>query len=110
MNESVQLLTVKWRIVCFDSTTGMILKSHAAKNALKTDTAAQSEGNGHTAMRSANREGSRVDRLIADLDRRVSQNRHDIDVQFHRLAELQAVVDRMQIAATRARSRSGDDE
>jgi hypothetical protein len=50
------------------------------------------------------------DRLVAafgELDRRVSQNRKDLDVQFQRLADLQAVIDRMQIAAKRVRDKDG---
>ena len=42
---------------------------------------------------------------IEELDRRVTRNREDIDMQFQRLAELQAVIDRMQIAAGKARAK-----
>ena len=84
----------------------MVIKPDDGKSALKSDTAAPSKGNGHTAPSEQIRDFSRIERLIADLDRRVAQNRRDLDVQFQRLADLQAVIDRMQIAAKHGTSRS----
>lgn len=49
------------------------------------------------------REFAKLVAVVQDLERRVTHSREAIDVQFQRLAELQAVVDRVQIAAKKAR-------
>ena len=51
------------------------------------------------------REFNRLAARIDELSRQVARNRKDIDIQFQRLAQLQAVVDRIQIAAKRPRTR-----
>lgn len=50
-------------------------------------------------------EFARLQRSFAELDGRVRANQRDIDVQFHRIAEMQAVIDRIQIAAVKTRAK-----
>jgi hypothetical protein len=82
----------------------MAIKASSGKSGRKSNTTVASEGNGHTGEPASIRDVRRLERLIEDLDRRVSQNRRDLDLQFQRLADLQAVIDRMQMAAKRARA------
>jgi hypothetical protein len=49
------------------------------------------------------REFERLKRVVEELVGRVAENRRDIDMQFQRLAQLQAVIDRIQIGARQAR-------
>ncbi len=63
-------------------------------------------GDGHADRPVTRHEFDRLAAVVEDLDRRVRQNRKELDVQFQRLAELQAVIDRIQIAAKRARGGS----
>ena len=63
------------------------------------------DGDGAASRAPTRREFDRLAALIDELDRRVTRNREDIDMQFQRLAELQAVIDRIQLSAKRGRAR-----
>jgi hypothetical protein len=52
-------------------------------------------------------EFDRLVAAVAEIDKRVTQNRKDLDVQFQRLADLQAVIDRMQMATRKVRTKDG---
>jgi hypothetical protein len=88
----------------------MVIKPSSGKSGGKPNTTVASKGNGHTGDAASSRDFKRLERLVEELDRRVSQNRRDLDLQFQRLADLQAVIDRMQMAATRARAQIEDSE
>ena len=60
---------------------------------------------GHLNRPLTRREFERLSNMVDELETRVAQNQRDLDVQFQRLAQLQAVIDRMQIAAKNARMR-----
>jgi TolA-binding protein len=62
-------------------------------------------GNGLGTRAPTRRELERLERRLEELEARVTQDRRDLDVQFQRLAELQSVIDRIQIAASNARAR-----
>ncbi len=47
----------------------------------------------------AQKDIQRLERLLSDLDERVRAHGKELSVQFQRLAELQAVIDRMQLAS-----------
>lgn len=60
---------------------------------------------GEAARAPRRREFAKLVKTVAEFDRRVTRDREDIDIQFRRLAELQAVIDRMQLAAGKARAK-----
>jgi hypothetical protein len=66
-----------------------------------------SGGDGAPGPAPSRQEFDRLVAAVAALDKRVAQNRKDLDVQFQRLADLQAVIDRMQMAAKKARTKDG---
>ena len=63
-------------------------------------------GDGHADQTLTSREFDSLASVIEELERQVIRNRQDIDMQFQRLADLQAVIDRMQISAKRGRSKT----
>ena len=63
------------------------------------------DGDGAASRAPTRREFDRLAALVDEIDRRVARDRQDIDMQFQRLAELQAVIDRIQIGAKRRRAR-----
>lgn len=62
-------------------------------------------GDGDANRPPTRREFEQLERVIEELESRVAQDRRDLDMQFQRLAQLQAVIDRMQIAAKNVRPR-----
>jgi predicted transposase YdaD len=59
---------------------------------------------GDGATQAARKEVGRVREKLEELEARVAQNRQDLDLQFTRLAEMQAVIDRMQLGARKSRT------
>jgi ribosome-binding protein aMBF1 (putative translation factor) len=84
----------------------MTEKTSSATESAKEARVRTRSGDGHAGRPPTRDEFDRLAAMVEDLDRRVRQNRKDLDVQFQRLAELQAVIDRIQIAAKRARAGS----
>lgn len=91
-------------MLCYDSTAAMTAKALSGSTRPKSDGSVRS-GDGHADRPPTRREFERMVRHIAELEGRVAQHRRDLDVQFERLAQLQAVIDRIQIAAKNARAR-----
>ena len=65
-----------------------------------------SRGDGHADQALSRREFDSLASVIEELEQQVIRNRRDIDMQFQRLADLQAVIDRMQISAKRGRAKT----
>lgn len=93
-----------WRMPCFDSSAAMPAKAPTGSTRSTGDGAPHS-GNGHVNRAPTRRAFERLERRLEELETRVTDQRRDLDVQFQRLAELQSVIDRIQIAATNARAR-----
>ena len=81
---------------------GMRTKSPGENIGVRSSASAHIAPNGEVAEPPVTRdELTRLHRRIDQLEMRVSESRKDIDVQFARLAEVQAVIDRMQFAGRR---------
>ena len=93
-----------WLVPCFDSTGAMPEKTETGTESVKDTRVKAQTGDGHADRPVTRHEFDRLAAVVEDLDRRVRLNRKDLDVQFQRLADLQAVIDRIQIAAHRARA------
>lgn len=101
---SREVLTAAWRNVCSDWCAAMAGKGVSGSNGSKERRVLPLDGDGHAGAPPTRVEFTRLQMLVNDIDERVTRNRHDLDVQFQRLADLQAVVDRLQIAAGKLRA------
>ena len=64
----------------------------------------KTSGNGHQAER---RKSLRLRSLIDQFNARLKENRHDLDVQFTRLAQIQAEVDGLKEVVSKSARRPG---
>ena len=99
------MLAHPWRNVCPDWSAAMAGKGASGNGRSKERRTLPLDGDGHAGAPPTRVEFTRLQKLVTEIDERVTLNRHDLDVQFQRLADLQAVVDRLQIAAGKLRAR-----
>ena len=92
-----------WRSACYHFSAVEMAKGTIGMEHTKPVRSTGADGDGHSEPPLTGRNFDTVMSAIEELERQVIRNRQDIDIQFQRLADLQAVIDRIQIAAQRAR-------